>query len=161
MQLSGQIQLLDCEFCVWTNVPLTSSQIDQSFSFARAFLAKQQFAPANDAFWCFVLGWTWSMLFHELEHQGIIYVIKVWSDFYNMEKRHNRPLADMTNHRVGEMIAFAAEVCMTKWLHKWQRGWHYICSNAKFAKSLRLQVKLNLVNQSREADVSYGIKNSS
>ena len=36
----------------------------------------------------------------------------------------------------GQIIASLLSLCMTKWPHKWQRGWCYVRSNTKNAKSL-------------------------
>ena len=33
-------------------------------------------------------------------------------------------------------VASLLSICMTKWLRKWRRGWHYVRSNTKKAKSL-------------------------
>ena len=38
-----------------------------------------------------------------------------------------------------QIVASLLSLCMTKWLRKWWRGWRYVRSNAKIAKSLILR----------------------
>ena len=37
---------------------------------------------------------------------------------------------------LGQIVASLLSLCMTKWLGKWRRGWRFVHSNTKNAKSL-------------------------
>ena len=42
----------------------------------------------------------------------------------------------------GQIVASLLSLRMTKWVRKWWRGWHYVCSNTKNAKCLLIKTCL-------------------
>ena len=58
-----------------------------------------------------------------------------------LKKRYNRPIW-LCSGRAGasllgqDVVASLLSLCMAKWLRKWRRGWLYVRSNTKNAKSL-------------------------
>ena len=67
------------------------------------------------------------------------------SDYHYINKKNIA--ASMRTIVLGQIVASLLSLCMTKWLRKWQRGWSYVSSNTKKAKSL----KIIYVGETRES----------
>ena len=89
--------------------------------------------------WRYVVFYLWS-------NQGIIMlstyasrtVHLCWwlSDYYYMEKTTSALWGTWHIIMSRQIAASLLSLCMTKWLRKWRRGWCYVRSNTKNAKSL-------------------------
>ena len=74
-----------------------------------------------------------------------ILLMTFWLLLHRKKQQHSRPLVDLPIIALGQIVASLLSLCMTKWLHKWRRGWRYVRSNAKNAKSLLFRVLQKII----------------
>ena len=55
-------------------------------------------------------------------------------------------LVDLVHLVLGQDVASLLSLCMAEWLRKWRRGWLYVRSNTKNAKSLLFLTLIGVKN---------------